>query len=370
MWHSVLLKALGDAFAAQGCEVSFVVADPVAARHYLARSPRVFTAPSYRPTREEAERFSARHFGDIMGAAGWHDPNVLAALVNSWDAVIDAVKPDQVVADHAPALRLACRDRVPVVGVGLAFTLPPPHLTHLPALVESAPETHLEHELALNGSLVLEHRGYAPLNRLAQVFESALNAPTCLPELDPYRQWRFDRCIGPVEAVGVPSEVPEDAPWIAYLSADVPETEQVLTQLAWRRPGLAFVRDLSADARQRLVDAGVHLVEHPMPLADALVQAAFIVHHGGAGTMHQAVAVGRPQLLLPRHLEQAYNASVVSRMQAGTVVASAGAAHVETALEQALGAGMRDAAQKWASVASAQIDPGAGARLVSQALAL
>jgi UDP:flavonoid glycosyltransferase YjiC (YdhE family) len=42
-----------------------------------------------------------------------------------------------------------------------------------------------------------------------------------------------------------------------------------------------------------------------------------IVYHGGIGFAQQALALGRPQLLVPEHLEQLLNAQLVDRLGVG-----------------------------------------------------
>ena len=51
-----------------------------------------------------------------------------------------------------------------------------------------------------------------------------------------------------------------------------------------------------------------------------LKQASLIVHHGGIGTTEAALASGRPQLLLTRHLEQNLTGGALTKMGVGLVV--------------------------------------------------
>ena len=50
--------------------------------------------------------------------------------------------------------------------------------------------------------------------------------------------------------------------------------------------------------------------DDPPPPARAFAQATLVIHHGGIGTIEACLMLGRPQLLLTRHLEQSLNGSL------------------------------------------------------------
>jgi UDP:flavonoid glycosyltransferase YjiC (YdhE family) len=54
-----------------------------------------------------------------------------------------------------------------------------------------------------------------------------------------------------------------------------------------------------------------------VPFADLLPRAAALVHHGGIGTMAQAMAAGIPQLIMPMAFDQPDNADRVKRLGVG-----------------------------------------------------
>lgn len=54
-----------------------------------------------------------------------------------------------------------------------------------------------------------------------------------------------------------------------------------------------------------------------VPFSALLPRAALIVHHGGIGTLAQAVAAGIPQLLVPRAFDQFDNAARIERLRLG-----------------------------------------------------
>jgi rhamnosyltransferase subunit B len=82
--------------------------------------------------------------------------------------------------------------------------------------------------------------------------------------------------------------------------------------------------------------AGVNVHEHLLPLGTALSHKAVIVHHGGIGTAIQALTLGRPQLILHRHMEQHFNAHILARLGIAKSLNQTGAADGKRPNEAAL----------------------------------
>ena len=61
--------------------------------------------------------------------------------------------------------------------------------------------------------------------------------------------------------------------------------------------------------------------DEPPPLARMLEHAAVMIHHGGLNTTETALAAGRPQLLLPIHLEHNLTARAVESLGVGRSLA-------------------------------------------------
>ncbi len=93
-----------------------------------------------------------------------------------------------------------------------------------------------------------------------------------------------------------------------------------------------------------------------------------MIHHGGAGTLHQTLAAGRPSLLLPRHLEQACNGAVLSARGLAAVVH--GPDGVERGLERLCEASTRRTVATYAEVVAGETDLQAPDRVVASGLRL
>ncbi len=95
---------------------------------------------------------------------------------------------------------------------------------------------------------------------------------------------------------------------------------------------------------------GLTVLDEPAPLGDMLARSAVVVHHGGSSVANAAFAIGRPQVLLPRHLEQATTAQLLARLGVAVLLTgNATPAAAGRALRQVLGdRRFADAAAVWA----------------------
>jgi len=312
-WHVEQLGAIARALEALGAVTAFALPDPAAATSGGALPHgRVLAAPHHMPAATRRRVGPTRSFADILGDAGWDDPAVLAGLGGSWRFLADVLAPDLIVADFAPTLLAALADRVPCVTVGLGFSLPPADVDFFPPFIESRLDLLLETE-----ERWLDNARQA-LGVSASTLPAVLDVPThvtALALLDPYRGFRRGPAHGPVEALAPRTPRPTLASGgevFAYLAADDARTGPLLRALG--RLGLPLaghVRDASTAWLGALALDGVTLSPHPASMPEALARAALVVHHGGAGVVHQAASAGRPQLLVPRYLEQEDNAAAL-----------------------------------------------------------
>jgi rhamnosyltransferase subunit B len=80
------------------------------------------------------------------------------------------------------------------------------------------------------------------------------------------------------------------------------------------RPGILLTRH--TEQLPRRLPEGVHHFEY-VPLSRLLPRCAALVHHGGIGTLAQALAAGVPQLVVPWSFDQPDNAVRLARMGVG-----------------------------------------------------
>lgn len=271
-----------------------------------------FQAPHHRTQLPPGAAFRARGYADMMAVCGYQSVDGLLPTVLGWDALIDAVKPNVIVADYAPMLALAAHGRVPVVALGDGFVLPPTHGVTFAVLREG---TRMADEAAMleNAAQVLRRRRKPPPASLPALIGGQARIVCTYPESDVYAGQRPEPAHGPLEPAGPPLPLPE-AGLFFYLAADFPHTAKLLQVLCdLRLPAEGFVRDVPVPLAAALRANGIRLHPQPPPLGDALARARLVVHHGGIGTIEACLAAGRPQVLLPRHFEQTLNAETLAR---------------------------------------------------------
>jgi hypothetical protein len=278
----------------------------------------VIPAPGPRLIVSHAERLTASGYGDIAGVCGFADPDALLTLTRAWDAVIALARPDVVVADFSPVLALACHGRHPMLALGDGFVVPPVDADRLPILRPNVTPFASEERLLECAARVQKARAAAPVESLPRLIGGQDQLLCVLPELDVYGRQRKRLADGPFETLPSLLPSPERPGVFAYLAGDHPQTEIMLRMLgSCGLPVSGYVRDVPAAWAAAALASGLTLHDRPPPLDAVLAPAALVVHHGGIGTAQAALAAGRPQLIVPRHLEHAANARRVAGLGAG-----------------------------------------------------
>jgi len=306
--HVGPLLRVADALAAVGCAPVLAVKNLVEPRDRLRGVPYPVVQAPVSPRRFAEKPFLAASYADILAVQGYADPDGLLALVRGWEGLIDLVRPALVIADHSPTLCLAAYGTLPVVLFGIAFAVPPVHLPEFPRLMPDQPSAAPEGRLLEVVREVQRRRGRPAPATLPGLLAAAARFVTALPELDIYREVRDTPAVGPLDPLPAPQ--PPAAPrFFAYLSVDMPGCEAILAALAGTGcPGRGYVRGADAALRDRLGRQGLELLDRPLAPGALVREAAVVVHHGGSGLAHAALAAGRPQLLFPAHLEHFLNA--------------------------------------------------------------
>jgi len=268
--------------------------------------------------------------GDILGAIGFGATERLAAIVGAWHVLFETTAPDLVVTDYSPTANLALYGGpVPWIPIGDGFTLPPYETGQFLPFRDARPAYDDERMRGVVARIQADRARPAPV-RLPLLFEGSARFVVTLPELDPWGQSRSVPATGPIDPPPRPVDSMPDEAYFGYLSASYRFTERVLEGLlASGRPGSVYLRDSTAGTRDDWRRRGLNVWETPQNLRAMAERAAVIVHHGGVGTAEQALGLGRPQLLLPRHYEQASNAGSLGRLGVAAALRTGGRFSVE-----------------------------------------
>jgi len=258
-----------------------------------------------------------RSMGDILATLGLGDTAAMTGLMRAWDGILAATRPDIVAAEFAPGLMMAARGRVPLLGLGNGFTLPPADLERFPALgAEAAREDEAPLFDRLNKALAL--CGRPLLDALPGVFASDAAHIATFAELDPYRTSRGAGHGAPATDGPVPLAGEAGEGLFVYLSEPARLPAGFLEGLAGSGlPVTLHARTLSAGDGERLVRFGFRVESAPVPFVRIVQEARLLLSQGGLGFVSSALLAGLPQLILPFDMEKALTADAVAGLGLG-----------------------------------------------------
>lgn len=304
--HLRPLLKVAHALSSEGHQVILALCSPTESYGLLRDEPFPILQAPFLPVvlNEATKGFLATSLADVLAIMGWKDVNTLEALVRTWQGIIDVVRPQLIVCDYSPTLHLTAYQTVPVVHMGTWFCMPPCNQPTFPTLVDGHPPIVPQEKLVENVREVQRRRGRPAPASLPAILADGVSLALTLPELDPYLDLRPEPPLDPLEDLR-PLAPPAPPSFFAYLGSQYPQTEAVLAALALTNcPGTVFVRGFTVEQREALRRLGLKVLDEPANLPEMLNRHAVLIHHGGAGTASQALAMGRPQILIPIHLEQ------------------------------------------------------------------
>lgn len=277
-----------------------------------------------------AARAPVNSFADVLLTLGFHDPQEVARVVRAWMEIFDAIQPQSVVLDFAPAAQLAAH----LVGLRAyqltnGFDAPrepcPPF-----GLRGNSPEQQRVHAARLGLlSSVLQTVGQDCASRrdvcAASFFAWPEKAFDTIPELDIHgpRASRF--WLGPLGEAQQVTEVPWPHPEsggkrvFAYVR-NAPGITKLFDELAEARVNALCVwPDVSDSHLQRYAGTDMRVTRNPAPLDSVLPQADAVVSNGSANVICKSLLAGKPLLLLPIDMEKHLAARAVVAMGAGVI---------------------------------------------------
>jgi hypothetical protein len=267
----------------------------------------------------------ASTYGEFLGDLGFASPGIIAEHVGIWRRLIDAERPNCVIAEQAPSAVLAARSLgIPVAALGTTYTLPPTTLKNFPPLLgEYHQRKWSETDMCDAINSVIAPLGVPPLSCLSEIYRADVALPVGIRILDPYAPLRIE------------PRLPPNAPNTSARNIDRTDRREVFVYLsAGFRPSpsiLAAFRRLPVPLRVYMANAdatvAVHLrrlgaaVEHePVSPRDIARRSRLMFHSGNMGTMCLGIRAGIPQIAVPQQLEQMYHARRLEATGAGVTI--------------------------------------------------
>ena len=311
------LQSIAGRLAAHGHEPVLALREPAAAEscpYPVLRAPQIVG----RLTPGTA-RFVPAGFADLMACNGFGAEDHLGGILAEWSALIGSVQPHLVIAEYAPALVLAAWRRLPTLLIGTPYLAPPAEGERFPERRGAKPYADQGDLLAV-ARAAQSGRGAALPDRITQPFAEAARIVYSLPELDPWSDRRRERLYGLWEPLP-PAEKPANRHIFAYLSPRAPGFAAAMAGLTGAGIAAeAFIPDLPPEHRNRLAAAGITLHDSPPPIGPAIGRASLVFHHGGIDTAQVALALGRPQLVMPRYLDQRLTGEAIHALGTGRLL--------------------------------------------------
>jgi rhamnosyltransferase subunit B len=254
--------------------------------------------------------------GDILAVLGLGEDGAVRAMIGAWERILSAARPDVVVAEFAPGLMLAAFGRLPLLGLGTGFSLPPAHFDRFPSLTRK-PTVHEEARLLETVNAALAAHGLDRRTSLPGIFAADRELASVFTELDPYRPWR-QADVGVPAAFMSPELAGGGDELFVYMNGSQPRPNAFWQGLL--RSGLKVrIYDpvLSRADVDTLTRAGLTVEPRPVPFEAIAERSRLVLSHCGLGFVSSALLAGLPQILMPYDIEKRMIAASVLGMGLG-----------------------------------------------------
>lgn len=331
--HLTNLRLFIDEALKRGHEVSVAVRelhnvsliiDPSSVSLYL--SPHI-----RRPARQYSTPIAS--YADLIERQVFFSEQELKLLYRGWQSIFDAVQPDLVIYDHAPAALVASVGKPWqkwVVGSGFLVPMTEngyfksfPGVPNSDLVMENFQTVHQRVLSCVNAVLTSEK--VAPLDRLVTLLEQCdKQLLMTLPELDHYGVRSEGHYIGLKWSC---AETKPSWPQVngrkkirafAYLSYFKALPKLLDCLIDNHVELLIYARDLPGalikDYRHQ-----VTFSETPVDLGAVFEQAGLFINHANHGSSAQALVSGVSQLMIPKYQEQLFLGQKVEALNAGVV---------------------------------------------------
>jgi len=328
--HIAVLREVARALRALGHDCLFAVRELGPAEEFLSTRAEnlgpVFQAPRA-PVNAQRPVKLQLSYASLLNNTGFDDPVALAARLRAWRQLLQTLRIDAVLANHAPSALIAAASlNLPRGCFGSSFTIPPvtsPFPSFQPQLsVERQVLVHNEAQVLAKLNQALERLHLPPWPSLQQIFAGSQQRVFGYPELDSYAAARPELFAGLADhSHGEPPAWPQ-APGprlFAYLRP-FRHLEPLLRALhASRVSALLRVADVPPEKLRPFLRPGLAITTQPVHLRLAAEQCDGMIHYAPEGTLCEMLLAGKPGLLLPTDVEKGLLAGRAQQLGAALV---------------------------------------------------
>lgn len=273
-------------------------------------------------------------YAELLFRAGFLDAERLLGPVRGWRSLIEQVRPDLLLVDHAPTALLAARGlSLPTASIGTGF-FQPPAVAPIPSFrewdqVDPRRVAEAEAKAVETINAVCLRLGAPPVGALHQLVAVDEQFLLTWPEVDHYlpvragdTRARFHGPLAPT-AQGAAADWPagEGHRVFAYLKGDYRLLEAALLGLKTAPfRTLAYVPGLPPALAARYASPRIRFSPAPVNMSAACEQAGAVLCNAGSGTVCTVLRAGIPVVMLPMHAEQLLFARRVEQQEAGLLL--------------------------------------------------
>ncbi|MFO8154498.1 MAG: hypothetical protein R6U87_00535 [Thiohalospira sp.] len=311
--HLHRLGKLASAGYRRGWQMAVITKALNGSRAYFPNGTPLFQAPVPAHQIDPGRRLN---YSDILAHNGYGEVGSLHKRVRAWRNLNHRIRPDLILADHAPTALLAARiDGIPAASLGSGFLIPPDE-SPLPPFdwVTPPPRTALkrvERAVLATVNQVLSEAGAQPLERLSDLLAPEERFLLTHPRLDHYpRRPAHEEYWGLLtssrqqpDQLWPPGEGPRV---LGYLRTEQKGFEPLLRALGGMRVrGLIHAPDCPEELARTLSTPQLRLTREPLNLDRLADECDLGVGYGSPGFVTDLLLAGKPLLLAPIHMEQA-----------------------------------------------------------------
>jgi UDP:flavonoid glycosyltransferase YjiC (YdhE family) len=310
------------------CIMKHVInADKILGQHGI----RVLQAPLWQVNVKQLP--TSYSYSETLFNLGYLVPGALPSMAKAWQNMLDPIKPDLIVADHAPTVLIATHGSdCKKVLYGTGF-FSPPKKNPMPSIVPwvKAPDGLIEY--SENKALqtindVLKELGAPLLQQLYNLFEVDEDFLGTFAELDHYQDREPTKYWGPVlsYSAGESPLWPKDfssKKIFCYLKPSYSHFEQLLNVLQQVDAAvIVYAPEVPEEIIRKYQTDKLLFHQKPVDMHKACKETDMVICHAGHGTVAFTLLYGKPILVLPEHgqIDQILTARNVVKLKAGLML--------------------------------------------------
>lgn len=322
--HVRQLKLIGERLRQQGFDVTYALRRPDAGEAVGIPAEAIRGAPNWplkSPPAGARKPLTSATYGDFLAQLLLGPRDDLAERLQKWNTLIEAERPDLIIADYAPSVSLLFHGRVPVVAIGNGYVLPPTSLKSFPRLIDDEPIQYDESDVVgrLNEGLRIYNK--KPISHFPQINRADRSYLLTFPCIDPYREHREGGWLGTPDTKEIVLAMRPAKRLFAYFQEQQQTDMRLIEGLV--RSGLSGKAIFSVPLRRTvkmLEPAGIDVPDGLAYLPFELLSCRVIVHAGSSGMAMAGIAAGIPQVMIKTDIEKTLVAKAIAARNAGVVL--------------------------------------------------